>query len=144
VSQKCRNARPSSSRRIPIVIITQHVLDILRRKLANCITGTRSRVALPRTSIPPHRAEQPDECRNADSVVHVGRRHGVDGREEQHCADEDDPGHGNGIDGLAPAAHSVWTWVERDAIFVPAVRDDDGDVGDVKCGGGDVEDGRYG
>ena len=34
--------------------------------------------------------------------------------------------------------------MKDDAVFIPAVRDDDSNVGDVECGGRDVEDGGYG
>lgn len=134
----------SFSRRVPIVVVAEYILDILGRQFANRVAGARPRVALPRAGIPPHCTEQADKARNADRVVHVRGRDGVDGGEEQHHADENHPCDGHGVDGLAPAAHGVWACVEDDSIFVPSMCDDDSDVGDVECGRGDVEDGGYG
>lgn len=132
------------SRREPIIIITEDVLNILRRQLANSIARARSGVALPCTGIPPHSAKQANEARDANRVVHVRGRDGIDCWEEQHRADENDPCHSDGVDGLAPRAHRVRAGVEDDAILIPAMRDNHGNVGDVECWCGDVKDGGDG
>ena len=89
---------------------------------------------------PPAHSNNRDDRRNTDSVVHIRGSDRLDRREEQYHADEEHPNHGDQIDGLTPAAHSVRTRYERDAVLVDAVRDDDGDVAEVECRCGDTED----
>jgi hypothetical protein len=99
---------------------------------------------LPRPRPPPPQTKQRNRRRHANRIIHILARDRLDGREEEHDADEDDPSDGDVVDGLAPPAHRVGALDEVDSALVHAVRDDDRDVAQVERGRGDVEDGDDG
>lgn len=93
--------------------------------------------------VPPEHAEESDKGRYADGVVHVCSRDGPNWREEQDHTDEAYPCNSNGVDRFAPTAHAKRSWMELDFAFVPSVRNNDSDIADVQCRGGDGEDAHY-
>lgn len=121
------------------VIIAEDILRVLWRKHIDGIVCARANIRFARARVPPQHTKQADESRHTDGVVHICWGDGPDGREEEDDADEDDPRDCDEIDGLAPSAHGVGSRVEDDAALVPPVRDDDGNVANVECGGRDVE-----
>jgi len=126
------------------VIIVENLLGILRRKHVDGVGGARANVRLPSSSVPPDCAEQPDEARHADGVVHVACLDWLRRGEEQYNTDEDDPCDCNCVDRLAPFAHSVRSRVEVDLSFIPSMRNDDNNVANVQGWRGNVEDGGDG
>lgn len=138
------NVVSMESRRESVVVVAEDVFWVLWRKLANRVAGAWPSVAFSGTGIPPHGAEQADKARYAYRVIHVVWLYWFDSREEQHHTDEDNPCHGDGVDRLAPASQCVWTGVEDDSVFVPSMRNDDGDIGKIQSRCGDVEDGCNG
>lgn len=126
------------------VIVAEDLLGILRWKHIDGVGGARPNVCLPSPSVPPDCAEQADETRHADGIVHVACLDRLRRGEEQYHTDEDDPCDCNRVDGLAPLAHGIWSGVELDLSFVPSMRNDDSNVANVQGWRGNVEDGGDG
>jgi len=126
-----------------IVSVVRGPVYVLHAMLASSSAGrTICRYSLPRSCIPPKHAEQPNETRHADGVIHVRSSNWLDRGEEQDNADEAHPGDCNGVDWLAPPAHGIRSRDKLDAVLVDSMCDDDGNVADVERRGGDVEDGN--
>lgn len=126
------------------VVVVENLIWVLRWQHINGVASTWTSVLLPRPSVPPHCAEKANKGRDADGVVHVVGSNGSSSREEENHTDEDDPCDGNEVDRFAPPAHGVWSGMEDNSAFIPAVCNDDSDVTNVQGGRGDVENGRDG
>ena len=104
------------------------------------ILDPRSCIFIPCPDEPPGQGEERNEASDADRVVHVNRCNRPYWWKEEYHADEAHPAYCDEVDRLAPAAQSIRPVNKSYAMFVNKVGDDDGDIGKIKSGCGDVED----